>query len=114
MLLATLASLLTEVRCVDAADIVVVQDGDNAEVTRVATASRVRVHRKLATAAGGGGPGQQQQQDGAALIATHYKYALGHALAVAFPAAPAVIVVEDDFLFSPDFYEYFHAVAPVI
>ena len=28
--------------------------------------------------------------------------------------APAVIIAEDDFLFSPDFYEYFHATAPVL
>ncbi len=29
----------------------------------------------------------------------------------AHPNVPASIIVEDDFLFSPDFYEYFHGVA---
>lgn len=52
--------------------------------------------------------------DGAQRIAMHFRYALNHMFASAFPSAPAVIVVEDDFVFSPDFYEYFHAVAPAI
>jgi hypothetical protein len=30
------------------------------------------------------------------------------------PQAPAIIIVEDDFLFSPDFYDYFHATAPLL
>jgi hypothetical protein len=30
------------------------------------------------------------------------------------PNAPGVIVVEDDFLFSPDFLEYFHHTAPIL
>jgi hypothetical protein len=28
--------------------------------------------------------------------------------------APGIIIVEDDFLFAPDFYEYFHFVAPML
>lgn len=32
----------------------------------------------------------------------------------AMPSAPAVIVVEDDFLFSPDFIEFFESVGPVL
>lgn len=52
--------------------------------------------------------------DGAMRIATAYGYALRHALEKVFPRAPGVIVVEDDMAFSPDFYEYFHAVAPLI
>ena len=106
LLRATLASLLTEVRCVDAASILVVQDGSNEEVSTVATSARVILHKKLEE-----GP---SEQDGAARIAKHYKYALEYAMGTAFPAAPGIIVVEDDFLFAPDFYEYFHAVAPVI
>ena len=39
-------------------------------------------------------------EDGAARIASHYKYALAHALDAAFPGAPGVIVAEDDFLFA--------------
>ena len=30
------------------------------------------------------------------------------------PQAPAVIIIEDDLLFSPDFLEYFTSVAPLI
>ncbi len=43
----------------------------------------------------------------------HYKYSLSSAFD-RYPTAPALIVVEDDLLFSPDFYEYFRAVAPVL
>ena len=69
--------------------------------------------------------------DGASRIAANYKFALSyvfsvrpkvrpglsalflasrpvsHQCAFLFRQAPAVIVVEDDFLFSPDFFEYF-------
>ena len=63
--------------------------------------------------------------DGATRIAANYKFALSYVFGVrpqvrrppsrrrailisgAGPQAPAVIVVEDDFLFSPDFFEYF-------
>ncbi len=52
--------------------------------------------------------------DGAVLIAAHFRYTLAYAFDTAAPRAPAVIVAEDDLLFSPDFYEYFHAVAPAL
>ena len=63
--------------------------------------------------------------DGATRIAANYKFALSYVFGVrpqvrrppsrrrailisgAGPQAPAVIVVEDDFLFSPDFFEDF-------
>ena len=51
--------------------------------------------------------------DGAKRIASHYKFALGHIFS-ARPEAPAAIIVEDDFLFSPDFLDYFMAVAPIL
>ncbi len=51
--------------------------------------------------------------DGSQTIARHYKFSLSAAFALA-PLAPAIIVVEDDLLFSPDFYEYFHAVGAVL
>jgi hypothetical protein len=55
-----------------------------------------------------------QQNVGAIRIAQHYKFALTTAFTKAAPTAPAVIVVEDDLLFSPDFLEYFTATAPLL
>ena len=48
---------------------------------------------------------------GAVQIATHYKWALGHFFNQVDQVSPAVIIVEDDLRFSPDFYEYFAAVS---
>jgi hypothetical protein len=74
-------------------------------------------------------------KDGASRIAQHYKFALSFIFEnkpevsnVAYTRhcqlqrstdrahvqAPAVIVIEDDLLFSPDFYEYFQVNAPVL
>lgn len=50
-----------------------------------------------------------RRPDGAERIAQHYGFALRTGLENT--RAPGVIVAEDDFLFSPDFYEYFHAAA---
>lgn len=44
------------------------------------------------------------QIDGATRIAMHYKFALTSAFDKR-PNAPAMIIVEDDLLFAPDFYE---------
>lgn len=46
-------------------------------------------------------------------IAKHYKFSLEEAFK-AFPDAPAIIVIEDDLLFSPDFLEYMEAVGPIL
>ena len=43
----------------------------------------------------------------------HYKFSISKAFEVLHDA-PAIIVVEDDLLFSPDFYEYFESVAPIL
>ena len=43
-------------------------------------------------------------------IAHHYKFALSHAFR-AHPAASGLIIVEDDMIFSPDFFDYFAATA---
>lgn len=51
--------------------------------------------------------------DGASRIAQHYKFALTTGFDK-FPQSNAVIIVEDDLLFSPDFYEYLVNVAPVL
>jgi hypothetical protein len=105
----TLASLLA-VRCVQRGDVFVIQDGAIAAVKGVIDKHSVHGHQKMdAQAMRGGKP-----TDGAERIAQHFGYALRHMFEVAAPRAPAIIVVEDDFLFSPDFYEYFHAVAPAL
>eukprot|EP01034_Spumella_vulgaris_P036539 gene36539-45059_t len=54
-----------------------------------------------------------RSRDGGSRIAMHYKFSLSAAFD-RYPEAPALIVVEDDLLFSPDFYEYFRAVAPIL
>jgi hypothetical protein len=110
MLAKTLDALL-KVRGVTKEDIYVVQDGSFGPVRDVLESKGVRYHQKTGDANLRGGP----PMDGAARIATHYNYALTHIFsASAFPNAPAAIVVEDDFVFAPDFYEYFHAVAPLL
>jgi GNT-I family/Glycosyltransferase family 18 len=109
----TLKALLEDVRCVEASDIQVIADacessgGD--EVERVAKALGVPFHRNPRSP-----PPQGLVVDGAERIAGHYGYALSQAFSTLWPKAPGVIVVEDDMSFSPDFYEYFHAVAPLL
>lgn len=100
----TLKSLLA-VRGVTKEDIFVVQDGENGGIASILAEYGVRSHVNTAGAGWGG--------DGAAKIAMNYGYSLGQAF-TEHPKAPGVIVVEDDFTFSPDFYEYFHAVAPAL
>jgi hypothetical protein len=51
--------------------------------------------------------------DGGSRISQHYKFSLTNAFKM-IPNAPAFIIVEDDLLFSPDFYEYFTSVAPIL
>lgn len=108
----TLTALLA-VRCVEPGDVLVVGDQCSgpgaAELPAIAASLGVAFHRnpRLAT------PAYSVPPDGAALIASAYAYALGLAFRV-HATAPAIVVVEDDMAFSPDFYEYFHAVAPLL
>ena len=46
--------------------------------------------------------------DGAMMIATHYNFAIQSGLDE-FPDSPGIIIAEDDFLFSPDFLEFFES-----
>ena len=70
-------------------------------------ATRLRAGRPVA------GIGAQPWNIAAANIARHYKFSLSYMFDEATDA-PGVIVVEDDFYFSPDFYEYFVATAPLL
>lgn len=107
----TLESLL-QVRCVTPGDVHVVQDGSVAAVSEVIKKRGVQHHMKA------DGDNQNfrggKPMDGAGRIAQHFRYALSYMFRSGAPTAPAVIVAEDDFLFSPDWYEYFHAVAPAL
>lgn len=106
---ATIANLL-QVRGVKKEWVVIVQDGGLQGVVEVAKKYDLKlIQNKQGLALRGGVP-----NDGGSRIATHYKYALSRSFDYAFPNAPGIIVVEDDLLFSPDFYEYFAATAPVL
>ena len=91
-----------------AADVCVAQDGDAQAVADV-VAEFAGVRRKSRPR-----PPQEPKVDGASRIARHYRFSLDWALAECFPDAPAVVVVEDDLLFAPDFLDYFGAVAPAL
>lgn len=101
----TLASLFS-VKGVTKSNVVVLQDGKNVQVSAVVREHGLKLEQHDP-------PPQYQTADGATRIATHYKYALSKAFEL-FPLAPAVIVVEDDLLFSPDFLDYFEQVAPIL
>jgi hypothetical protein len=104
----TLHSLL-QVKGVSKANLMVMQDGQMKSVTQVANKYGLVVHRNAqGINLRGGVP-----RDGAARIASHYKFSLGKAFEEK-PDAPAIIIVEDDLLFSPDFYEYFKHNAEVL
>ena len=51
--------------------------------------------------------------EGAERIARHYKFSLSTVFD-RYQDSKAVIVIEDDLLFSPDFYEYFQYVSPIL
>ena len=81
-------------------DIVVIQDGVNNDIKHVVDSYGYElIQNKQAS-------GQLRGYDGASRIATHYKFALSTIFDIR-QDAPAVIIIEDDLLLSPDFYEYF-------
>lgn len=109
----TLESLLS-VRGVRKEDVIAVQDGTKLEVAQVLekndifylqrpeepkTIPPIREKKKKIE------PGDK--------IARHYGYALHKAFEHFFDA-PGIVIIEDDFLFSPDFMEFFVSVAPTI
>lgn len=103
----TIKSLLS-VRGVRKDIIMVSQDGAMQQIKDVVEGHGlplVQNHNGLRLRGGAG--------DGASRIAMHYKFSLT-AIFDRLPNATAVIIVEDDLLFSPDFYEYFNAVAPIL
>eukprot|EP00943_MAST-04B_sp_MAST-4B-sp1_P002414 g2414.t1 len=107
-LVKTFESLL-KVRGVSSKQIFMSQDGADKRVKDVA--DRFNISSEQHKQAPVYGP---PWQVGATRIARHYKWSLGNFFNKINTEAPCVIVVEDDLRFSPDFYEYFQAVGPVL
>ena len=103
-----LESLLA-VRNVKKSDIIVLQDGAFKAVEDIIRKHDLKLIQNTQGLSLRGG----MVSDGAARIAMHYKFALTTAFDTV-PDVPAVIVVEDDLLFSPDFYDYFLYNAPIL
>ena len=104
----TLASLLAA-RGVSIENVIIAQDGAMKAIKEIAEQNGLTLLQNLDGLRLRGGAGG----DGAQRIAKHYKFSLS-AVFDKFPLAPAIIIVEDDLLFSPDFYEYLVATAPVL
>jgi hypothetical protein len=106
---ATVKNLLA-VRGVSSSNVAILQDGALEGVAKIGLKYSLRVKQNTLGLNLRGGA----MSDGGSRIATHYKFSLSSAFDELFPSAPAVIIVEDDLLFSPDFYEYFSSLAPVL
>ena len=104
----TLDSLLT-VRGIKKQNVIISQDGALPEIAEIAKQSGFSLIQNLSGMRLRGGAAQ----DGASRIAMHYKYSLSSVFD-SHPEADAVIVIEDDLLFSPDLYEYLMSVAPIL
>jgi hypothetical protein len=104
----TLKSLL-DVRGVRKYNVIVSQDGALPEIAEIAQEQDLPLIQNVNGIRLRGGAAA----DGASRIAQHYKYSLS-AVFDRFPQAMAVIIVEDDLLFSPDMYEYLQHTAPIL
>jgi hypothetical protein len=105
----SIVSLTTTVRGATADNIFIAQDGHDAECLAIAKEFGIRseIHDNPHVS----GP---PWKVGAVKIARHYKWAFSKLFDHLSTDAPAVIVVEDDLLYAPDFLDYFHAVAPLV
>jgi hypothetical protein len=104
----TLASILA-VRGVTKDNLIIAQDGSMKEVSDIVKKHGLHLIQNTEGLNLRGGAGG----DGATRIAKHYKYSLSAAFKY-MPLSPAIIIAEDDLLFSPDFYEYLTATAPIL
>ncbi len=107
LLKSTLESLL-KVKGVVSENLLVIQDGIMEEVANIVKQNDLQLIQNT-----NGIRLRAGHIDGAARIAQHYKFALTAAFDH-FKLAPAIIVVEDDLLFAPDFLDYFEKVSPII
>lgn len=99
-------SSLLNAKGVTKSDITVSQDGSMKEIVDIVKKYGLRLIQNINGL-------RIRGEDGGQRIAKHYKYTLT-AMFDLLPTTPAVIIVEDDLLFSPDFYDYMHSVAPVL
>ena len=104
LLTETLTSLL-QVKGLSKANILISQDGALPEIKAIAVKNDIQIHQNTLR--------PSLRGDESTPIALHYKYSLDKAFEI-FPQAPAVIIVEDDLLFSPDFLQYMEAVGPIL
>lgn len=88
-------------------DVIVFQDGSHEGIAQVAKKHDLQLVQNLPKS------NLRGMADGAARIASHYRFALTKAFEMR-PNAPGIIIVEDDLLFSPDFYQYFVSTSPVL
>ncbi len=112
----TLGSLFA-VRGVSKDQVLVVQDGIDKAVEQVVRQAGLTLLQNTENS-------RLRWSDGAARIATHYRFTLTQAFSTGpnapfsgekWPSPPpCAIVIEDDLLFSPDFLEYFEAVGPLL
>ncbi|GMH71574.1 hypothetical protein TL16_g05689 [Triparma laevis f. inornata] len=101
----TLDSLL-DVDGVRKQDIIVIQDGNDDSVIKVVDDYGLNIiHNNM--------KGNLRGRDGAAKIATQYKFAISNGFDYNLKS-PAIIIIEDDFLFSPDFLSYFESNSPIL
>lgn len=103
MLNECLTSLL-KVRGVEKGMVVVYQDGTMPSVAAVAQKHGVRVVQET---------GRPKGNEGAEDIAAHYKWTFKQ-IFNAQPAPDYSIVVEDDMIFSADFFDFFRQLTPVL
>ena len=101
---ATLESL-RNVRGVDFKNLLISQDGTMMEIETLVREKNLKLVQNTVRT--------HLRHEGAHRIAFHYKFTLSKAFEV-FPGAPGVIVIEDDLLFSPDFYDFFLSNAPIL
>jgi glycosyltransferase involved in cell wall biosynthesis len=102
----TLDSLLS-IRYVKSTHILIAQDGSDEAVSQQAKT------RNLKLALDVNNPALPGSNEGGKRIARHYGFSLER-IFMEFPDTPAVIVIEDDMRFSPDFLEYFIFVGSIL
>jgi hypothetical protein len=102
---------LLNARGTNPANMVIFQDGEATRNQEIAKRHGIRLVEHTNSLLGN--KNKRSYMDGAARIAMHYKFSLSKAFDI-FLDAPCLIIVEDDLLFSPDFYEYFHKIAPAL
>ena len=87
-------------------NILISQDGNDPAIMNIALKENIQIIQHENTKS-------HFRMDGAAKIAVHYTFSLTKAFEL-FPSAPAIIIVEDDLLFAPDFLDFFQSNAPVL